>query len=148
MPIGYGSPLLPKTNLLCCWHVTICDKSGGSSMWAVVLEQMRVTLLTRTTQASIAIRRISTTRRSDTKANSCGRRHYLHFLPDQRFEFILVNSFPHHIDFANSRRILSHLGTLLTENGHVHILDLVLAKVASVARSLTVRDGVDFPALG
>src|SRR6266699_10050 len=64
---------------------------------------------------------------------------------DQRFDFILVNSFLHHIDASDSHRILSHLGTLLTENGYVHILDLVLAKEASVARWLTLHDRGDFP---
>jgi hypothetical protein len=37
------------------------------------------------------------------------------------------------------------LGTLLTENGHVHILDLVLARETSVARWLTLHDRGDFP---
>ncbi len=64
---------------------------------------------------------------------------------DQRFDFILVNSFLHHIDAADSRRILSHLGTLLTENAHVHIVDLVLAKETSIARWLTLHDRGDFP---
>jgi SAM-dependent methyltransferase len=63
----------------------------------------------------------------------------------QRFDFILVNSFLHHVDAANSRSILSHLGTLLTEDGHVHILDLVLARETSVARWLTLHDRGDFP---
>jgi SAM-dependent methyltransferase len=62
--------------------------------------------------------------------------------PDQRFDFILVNSFLHHID---SRRILSHLGTLLTENGYLHIVDLVLAKESSIARWLTLHDRGDYP---
>src|SRR5205814_3735666 len=66
---------------------------------------------------------------------------------DQRFDFILVNSFLHHIDAENCRSILSHLGTLLPENGHVHILDLVLAKETSVARWLTLHDRGDFPRL-
>jgi SAM-dependent methyltransferase len=64
---------------------------------------------------------------------------------DQRFDFILVNSFLHHIDPANCRRILSHLGTLLTQDGHVHILDLVLPKETSVAKWLTLHDRGDFP---
>lgn len=65
--------------------------------------------------------------------------------PDQGFDFILVNSFLHHIDAAVSRRILSHLGTLLTEDGYVHIVDLVLAKESSIARWLTLHDRGDYP---
>jgi SAM-dependent methyltransferase len=64
---------------------------------------------------------------------------------DQRFDFVLVNSFLHHIDDANCRHILSHLGSLLTKDSHVHILDLVLAKEASLARWLTLHDRGDFP---
>jgi SAM-dependent methyltransferase len=64
---------------------------------------------------------------------------------DQRFDFILANSFLHHIDAENCRSILSHLGTLLTEDGHVHILDLVLARETSIARWLTLHDRGDFP---
>jgi len=64
---------------------------------------------------------------------------------EQRFDFILVNSFLHHINAANSRSILSHLSTLLTDDGHVHILDLVLARETSVARWLTLHDRGDFP---
>ncbi len=63
---------------------------------------------------------------------------------EQRFDFILVNSFLHHIDAANSHSILSHLSTLLTDDGHVHILDLVLARETSVARWLTLHDRGDF----
>lgn len=46
--------------------------------------------------------------------------------PDQRFDFILVNSFLHHVDDASVRRILRHLATLLTDDGHVHALELVM----------------------
>ena len=64
---------------------------------------------------------------------------------EQRFDFILVNSFLHHIDAENCCSILSHLSTLLTDDGHVHILDLVLARETSVARWLTLHDRGDFP---
>ncbi len=64
---------------------------------------------------------------------------------EQRFDFILVNSFLHHIDAENCCSILSHLSTLLTDDGHVHILDLVLARETSIARWLTLHDRGDFP---
>ncbi len=60
--------------------------------------------------------------------------------PEERYDFILVNSFLHHIDTANSNRILAHLSTLLTEDGHVHILDLVLPKDRTLARLLARWD--------
>ena len=65
--------------------------------------------------------------------------------PGQRFDFILVNSFFHHVDDADAPRILSHLSTLLTDDGHIHILDLVLPERPSIARALARADRGDFP---
>ena len=58
----------------------------------------------------------------------------------ERYDFIFVNSFLHHIDTSNSNRILAHLSTLLTEDGHVHILDLVLPKDRMLDRLLARWD--------
>jgi SAM-dependent methyltransferase len=63
----------------------------------------------------------------------------------QRFDLILANSLFHHIDTANTRRILSHLATLLSDDGHVHILDLVLPPRASISRFLATADRGDYP---
>jgi SAM-dependent methyltransferase len=65
--------------------------------------------------------------------------------PTERFDLILANSVFHHIDTANTRRILKHLATLLTDDGHVHILDLVLPSHASVGRLLARLDRGDYP---
>jgi SAM-dependent methyltransferase len=65
--------------------------------------------------------------------------------PDQRFDLILANSLLHHIDDASTNRILAHLATLLTEDGHVHILDLVLPTRPSVSRFLARADRGDYP---
>jgi SAM-dependent methyltransferase len=65
--------------------------------------------------------------------------------PDRRFDLILANSLFHHIDDANTQRILAHLATLLTDDGHVHILDLVLPARPSVARLLARADHGDYP---
>jgi SAM-dependent methyltransferase len=64
---------------------------------------------------------------------------------DQRFDLILANSLFHHIDTANTRRILGHLATLLSDDGHVHIFDLVLPKEPSVARFVARMDRGDHP---
>jgi SAM-dependent methyltransferase len=61
------------------------------------------------------------------------------------FDFILVNSLFHHIDDGSAARILAHLATLLTDDGHVHILDLVLPEQPSVARLLARADRGDYP---
>lgn len=65
--------------------------------------------------------------------------------PDRRFDLILANSLFHHIDDVNTRRILAHLATLLTDDGHVHILDLVLPARPSVSRFLARADRGDYP---
>lgn len=56
------------------------------------------------------------------------------------FDFILLNSFLHHIDDQSCRTILGSLRELLTEDGSIHILDLVLPDQQSVARSLARAD--------
>lgn len=43
-----------------------------------------------------------------------------------RYDFILVNSFLHHIDTPAVSRILGHLSTLLAPDGYIHCLELVL----------------------
>ena len=64
---------------------------------------------------------------------------------ESRFDCILVNSFLHHIDDSNTLNILSKLKTLLTPDGFIHILDLVLPERSSIARMLAQWDRGDFP---
>jgi SAM-dependent methyltransferase len=64
---------------------------------------------------------------------------------DRRFDLILANSLFHHIDAANTRRILAHLATLLSDDGYVHVFDLVLPARPSVSRLLARADRGDFP---
>jgi SAM-dependent methyltransferase len=65
--------------------------------------------------------------------------------PSERFDFILANSFLHHVDTPGVERILAQLADLVSEDGHVHILELVLPDHASVARLLARWDRGDFP---
>jgi SAM-dependent methyltransferase len=65
--------------------------------------------------------------------------------PTERFDFILANSLFHHIDTASTKRILAHLATLLTDDGHVHILDLVMPPGPSIGRFLAKADRGDYP---
>ncbi len=67
--------------------------------------------------------------------------------PGDRFDFILVNNMLHHIDTPTARRILSHLNTLLTDDGHLHIIELVLPERRSIARFLARMDRGEFPRL-
>ena len=61
-----------------------------------------------------------------------------------RYDFILVNSFFHHIDDENTVRILSKLHTLLDSDGHIHIIDLVMPETLSVPRLLAQWDRGQF----
>ena len=65
--------------------------------------------------------------------------------PEQRFDLILANSLFHHIDTANTERILAHLATLLSDDGYVHVFDLVLPPRPSIARFLARADRGDYP---
>lgn len=65
--------------------------------------------------------------------------------PGQGYDCILVNSLLHHLPDEAVRRLLGHLATLLTPDGAVHILDLVLPERPSVSRLLARLDRGDFP---
>jgi SAM-dependent methyltransferase len=65
--------------------------------------------------------------------------------PGERFDFVLVNSFFHHVDDDTARSILSNLSRLLTEDGHIHILDLVLPTTTSIAWFMAHADRGEFP---
>lgn len=62
-----------------------------------------------------------------------------------RFDFVLVNSFLHHIPDRGARRLLAHLSSVLTGDGHVHVLELELPERPSVARLLARLDRGDHP---
>lgn len=65
--------------------------------------------------------------------------------PRERFDFILVNSLLHHLSTPDVARLLRHLSTLLSDDGHVHILDLVLPTERSISRRLARWDRGDYP---
>lgn len=64
---------------------------------------------------------------------------------DEPYDFILVNSFFHHVGDADTDRILAHLSSLLSAGGHIHVLDLVLPERPSPARLLARLDRGDHP---
>jgi len=64
---------------------------------------------------------------------------------DEPFDFILVNSFFHHVGDEDSLRILAHLATLLTDDGRIHVLDLVLPPEPGAARLLARMDRGEHP---
>jgi SAM-dependent methyltransferase len=60
--------------------------------------------------------------------------------PHERFDFILLNSLLHHLDTPDATRLLSHLATLLSDDGHLHIVEMIMPDHASVARFLARWD--------
>jgi SAM-dependent methyltransferase len=58
----------------------------------------------------------------------------------EQFDFILVNSFLHHLDDAAVRALLTRLRARLAPGGMLHILELVLPASWSIARMLARAD--------
>lgn len=63
----------------------------------------------------------------------------------RRFDFILVNSFFHHIADDDAGRLMAKLNRLLSPGGAVHILDMVVPPAAGVARYLATHDRGNHP---
>ena len=63
----------------------------------------------------------------------------------ERFDLILLNSLLHHLDDRGTLRILEHAGSLLSDDGHVHVFDLVLPAERGVARYLAHKDRGEHP---
>ena len=60
--------------------------------------------------------------------------------PQERFDFVLANSFLHHLNTEDVVRILAHMRSLLTEDGTFHALELVMPKENSIAHLLARWD--------
>lgn len=67
------------------------------------------------------------------------------FAASHRFDFILVNSLLHHLDDDGARHVLDRVARLLTEDGTVHILDLVLPSRFSPSRVMARLDRGEHP---
>lgn len=64
---------------------------------------------------------------------------------DERFDFVLLNSLLHHLNDDDTRRILQQVELLLSSEGCVHIIDLVLPDRMGIPRWLARNDRGDFP---
>jgi len=64
---------------------------------------------------------------------------------DEKFDFILLNSLLHHIDEQGARRILTALTRSVSDDGHVHIIDLVLPGSKGLPRMMAENDRGDYP---
>jgi SAM-dependent methyltransferase len=61
------------------------------------------------------------------------------------FDCILVNSLLHHLDLESSRTLLQRMTELLTPDGHVHIVELILPDQIGVPRALARADRGQYP---
>ena len=57
-----------------------------------------------------------------------------------KFDFILVNSFLHHVNDTDADKVLSRLATWLTPDGHIHIIEVVSPGDRSIAQLLANWD--------
>lgn len=64
---------------------------------------------------------------------------------NERFDFVLMNSLLHHLDDAQTNRILQQIAKLLTPHGCVNIIDLVLPETRGLPRWLALNDRGDYP---
>jgi len=62
----------------------------------------------------------------------------------QPFDFILINSFLHHVDTKDSLEVLASLDSILAPGGHIHILELVLPEDRGMAHFLARWDRGNF----
>jgi SAM-dependent methyltransferase len=62
-----------------------------------------------------------------------------------KFDFILINSFLHHLNSEDVVSILSNLQRVLSDDGKIHILELVLPEESSIPRGLARADRGKFP---
>jgi len=58
----------------------------------------------------------------------------------QQFDFVLINSFLHHLSDRDVLELLSHVRTLLTEDGCVHILEPEMPDSGALTRFLAAKD--------
>jgi SAM-dependent methyltransferase len=66
-------------------------------------------------------------------------------IPSGSYDFILVNSFLHHIDTPDAQRVLSRASEFLTADGHLHSVELVLPEKTGIPRWLALHDRGKFP---
>jgi SAM-dependent methyltransferase len=66
-------------------------------------------------------------------------------IPAGSYDFILVNSFLHHIDTPDAQRVLSRASEFLTADGHLHSVELVLPGKTGMPRWLALHDRGKFP---
>src|SRR5258708_8204521 len=57
-----------------------------------------------------------------------------------KLDFIRINSFLHHVDYADADKVLARMAGWLTSDGYIHIVEVVLPGDRSVAQLLASWD--------
>ena len=65
--------------------------------------------------------------------------------PETGFDFILVNSFLHHLELVTTRVILGRLQSWLSPDGYIHLMELVLPRDRTIAQFMARMDRGKFP---
>jgi SAM-dependent methyltransferase len=63
----------------------------------------------------------------------------------ESFDFILVNSFLHHLPDEDVSTLLAHLGSIVSGDGAIHVLELELPARPSIAKLLARLDRGNYP---
>ncbi|HWZ96944.1 MAG TPA: class I SAM-dependent methyltransferase [Candidatus Dormibacteraeota bacterium] len=66
-------------------------------------------------------------------------------VPKEKFDLVLLNSFLHHVDDDATNAILSRMHLWVSENGFIHILELVYPPKPSIPQFLAKADRGKFP---
>jgi 2-polyprenyl-3-methyl-5-hydroxy-6-metoxy-1,4-benzoquinol methylase len=61
------------------------------------------------------------------------------------YDFVLVNSLLHHLDDAAVSSLLADLRRYVSDDGHIHIVDLELPEQRGIPRALALGDRGDYP---
>jgi SAM-dependent methyltransferase len=65
--------------------------------------------------------------------------------PCNAYDFVLINSFLHHVDTLSVQRVLSQANRLLSPGGHVHSIEVVLPEHHGLSHLLARWDRGNFP---
>lgn len=63
---------------------------------------------------------------------------------DEKFDFVLLNSLLHHLDDEATDSLLGSLSRVVSHDGYVHIIDLVLPDEQGIPRFLAMNDRGDY----
>ena len=61
------------------------------------------------------------------------------------YDFVLINSLLHHLDDATSASLLVGIRDCISDDGHVHVIELELPERRGLPRSLTLSDRGEYP---